>query len=144
MASRLRWIALGIFVLSTALNYLDRLLVAALAPTLKSEFQLSNAQSGGIIFGVLPGLRVHGAGGGLVNLGLAAANAPVMTGPIDFFGPRSAAFGVSILTSSYGLMQTVLSLLIGSMVDHFGFRAVCVSLSALPLAGIAILRAAAR
>jgi MFS family permease len=64
--------------------------------------------------------------------------------PIDFFGPRRAAFGVSILTSSYGLMQTVLSPLIGSMVDHFGFRAVCVSLSALPLAGIAILRAAAR
>ena len=49
MASRLRWIVLGIFVVSTALNYLDRLLVAALAPTLKSEFHLSNAQYGGII-----------------------------------------------------------------------------------------------
>jgi len=64
--------------------------------------------------------------------------------PIDFFGRRRAAFGVSILTSSYGLMQTLLSPLIGSMVDHFGFRAVCVSLSALPLAGIAILRVSAK
>jgi len=64
--------------------------------------------------------------------------------PIDLFGARHAAFGVSILTSSYGLMQTLLSPLIGSMVDHFGFPAVCVSLSAMPLAGIAVLRAATR
>jgi MFS transporter, ACS family, hexuronate transporter len=64
--------------------------------------------------------------------------------PIDFFGARHAAFGVSILTSSYGLMQTLLSPLIGSMVDHFGFPAVCISLSVMPLAGIAILRAATR
>jgi len=64
--------------------------------------------------------------------------------PIDFFGARHAAFGVSILTASYGLMQTVLSPLIGSMVDHFGFPVVCVSLSVMPLAGIAILRATTR
>ena len=64
--------------------------------------------------------------------------------PIDFFGARHAAFGVSILTASYGLMQTVLSPLIGSMVDHFGFPVVCVSLSVMPLAGIAVLRASTR
>ena len=49
MASRLRWVVLSIFVISTALNYLDRLLLAALAPTLKSEFHLSNTQYGGVI-----------------------------------------------------------------------------------------------
>jgi ACS family hexuronate transporter-like MFS transporter len=64
--------------------------------------------------------------------------------PIDFFGAGHAAFGVSILTASYGLMQTVLSPLIGSMVDHFGFPMVCVSLSVMPLAGIGILRASTR
>jgi ACS family hexuronate transporter-like MFS transporter len=64
--------------------------------------------------------------------------------PIDFFGARHAAFAVSILTSSYGLMQTVLSPLIGSMVDHLGFPVVCISLSVMPLAGIAVLRAATR
>jgi MFS transporter, ACS family, hexuronate transporter len=64
--------------------------------------------------------------------------------PIDFFGAGHAAFGVSILTASYGLMQTVLSPLIGSMVDHFGFPIVCVVLSVMPLAGIAILRASTR
>jgi ACS family hexuronate transporter-like MFS transporter len=64
--------------------------------------------------------------------------------PIDFFGARHAAFAVSILTASYGLMQTVLSPLIGSMVDHFGFPMVCVVLSVMPLAGIGILRATTR
>jgi ACS family hexuronate transporter-like MFS transporter len=64
--------------------------------------------------------------------------------PIDFFGAKHAAFGVSILTSSYGLMQTFLSPLIGSMVDHFGFPVVCVSMSVLPLAGIGILRRSTR
>lgn len=64
--------------------------------------------------------------------------------PIDFFGAGHAAFGVSILTASYGLMQTVLSPLIGALVDHFGFPMVCVVLSVMPLAGIAILRAATR
>ena len=49
MARRLRWVVLSIFVISTALNYLDRLLLAALAPTLKSEFHLSNTQYGGVI-----------------------------------------------------------------------------------------------
>jgi len=67
-----------------------------------------------------------------------SANFYVM--PIDFFGARHAAFGVSLLTCSYGLMQTILSPLIGSMVDHFGFAPVCVAVAALPLAGVAILR----
>ena len=64
--------------------------------------------------------------------------------PIDFFGARHAAFGVSILTSSYGLMQTVLSPAIGAMVDHWGFPAVCIALSVMPLAGISILRVTTR
>jgi ACS family hexuronate transporter-like MFS transporter len=64
--------------------------------------------------------------------------------PIDFFGAGHAAFGVSILTASYGLMQTVLSPLIGSMVDHLGFSMVCVVLSVMPLAGIGILKASTR
>jgi ACS family hexuronate transporter-like MFS transporter len=64
--------------------------------------------------------------------------------PIDFFGADRAAFSVSILTCSYGLMQTFLSPLIGFMVDHLGFAGVCAAMSALPLAGIAILRASTR
>lgn len=44
-----RWIAIGVFVLSSSLNYLDRQLLAALAPTLRGEFQLSNQQYGLIV-----------------------------------------------------------------------------------------------
>jgi ACS family hexuronate transporter-like MFS transporter len=41
-----RWIAFGVFTLATALNYLDRQLLAALAPAIRNEFDLSNAQYG--------------------------------------------------------------------------------------------------
>jgi MFS transporter, ACS family, hexuronate transporter len=39
---RFRWLALSIFVLSTAINYLDRQTLATLAPLLRREFGLSN------------------------------------------------------------------------------------------------------
>jgi ACS family hexuronate transporter-like MFS transporter len=42
----LRWLVLGVFVLSAALNYLDRQILAALAPVLRSEFDLSNTDYG--------------------------------------------------------------------------------------------------
>jgi len=45
----LRWIAIGVFFLSSSLNYLDRQLLAALAPTVRSEFQLNNEQYGLVI-----------------------------------------------------------------------------------------------
>jgi ACS family hexuronate transporter-like MFS transporter len=60
--------------------------------------------------------------------------------PIDLFGPRRAAFGVAVLTFAYGLMQAFASPVIGGMVDHFGFRAVCVTMSMLPLVGVGILQ----
>jgi len=45
----LRWIAIGVFVLSSSLNYLDRQLLAALAPTVRGEFQLTNRQYGLVV-----------------------------------------------------------------------------------------------
>jgi len=44
-----RWIAIGVFVLSSSLNYLDRQLLAALAPTVRGEFQLTNQQYGLVV-----------------------------------------------------------------------------------------------
>ncbi len=41
-----RWVAIGIFTLSAALNYLDRQILPALAPLLRQEFGLSNAGYG--------------------------------------------------------------------------------------------------
>jgi hypothetical protein len=66
------------------------------------------------------------------------ANLYVM--PIDVFGPARAAFGVGALTCAYGLMQTLLSPWIGSMVDRVGFTPVCLIIAVLPLAGVLVLR----
>ena len=44
-----RWFVLGVFVLSSAINYLDRQSLATLAPPLRDEFHLNYAQYGLII-----------------------------------------------------------------------------------------------
>ena len=48
-AAPLRWAALSVFVLSSAINYLDRQTLATLAPLVRLEFHLSNAQYGLIL-----------------------------------------------------------------------------------------------
>jgi ACS family hexuronate transporter-like MFS transporter len=60
--------------------------------------------------------------------------------PIDMFGAGRAAFGVSMLTFAYGLMQAAFSLGIGKIVDRFGFSTVCLAMAGLPIIGVAILR----
>lgn len=47
--TRFRWFVLAIFVLSTAINYLDRQTLATVAPVLRSELRLSNAEYGLIL-----------------------------------------------------------------------------------------------
>ncbi len=47
--SRFRWLVLAVFVFSTAINYLDRQTLTTLAPLLRTEFRLSNAQYGLIL-----------------------------------------------------------------------------------------------
>jgi len=44
-----RWVVLGVFVLCSAINYLDRQTLASLAPLIRAEFHLSNAQYGLIL-----------------------------------------------------------------------------------------------
>jgi MFS transporter, ACS family, hexuronate transporter len=45
----LRYFAMGVLMLSFTLNFLDRQLLAAVAPTLKEEFHLSNTEYGELI-----------------------------------------------------------------------------------------------
>ncbi len=59
--------------------------------------------------------------------------------PLDLFGARPAAFAVSVLTASYGLMQTVASPLYGASIDRYGFGPVCAVCGTLPLAALALL-----
>ncbi len=64
--------------------------------------------------------------------------------PLDLFGPGRAAFSMSLLGCAYSLMQTFVSPLIGSSVDHLGFAAVCAAVAVLPLVGVGILRGAVK
>src|SRR5580700_2729073 len=47
--ARLRWLAVSVFLISSFLNYLDRSLLAAVAPALKTEFHLSNHEYGQVV-----------------------------------------------------------------------------------------------
>jgi ACS family hexuronate transporter-like MFS transporter len=49
---RTRWLVLGIFLLSSSINYLDRQELATLAPLLRAEFHLSNLEYGWILTAV--------------------------------------------------------------------------------------------
>ncbi|MFN7993322.1 MAG: MFS transporter [Bryobacteraceae bacterium] len=49
IAHRFRWLALSVFVVSSAINYLDRQTLATVAPLVRGEFHLSNAKYGLIL-----------------------------------------------------------------------------------------------
>jgi ACS family hexuronate transporter-like MFS transporter len=59
------------------------------------------------------------------------------TMPVDAYGPR-AAFGVSLLTMAYGILQIFVSPLIGRAIDTVGFGPVCAVAGVMPMMGYAI------
>lgn len=70
--ARGRWVAVSIFLLSSAISSLDRQLLANLAPVIKHEFQLSNAHYGWLVavFSILYGTSSPLVGIGIDRLGL--------------------------------------------------------------------------
>lgn len=68
----LRWVAVGVFVLASALNYLDRQLLAALAPTLRGEFHWTNQQYGLVVsaFAIVYAVTAPAAGWFIDRVGL--------------------------------------------------------------------------
>jgi MFS transporter, ACS family, hexuronate transporter len=71
-ASRLRWIAVSVFCVSSTLNYLDRLLLMNVSPVIKEEFHLTNQDYGwlGSALAVAYALMSPLAGSLLDRLGL--------------------------------------------------------------------------
>jgi ACS family hexuronate transporter-like MFS transporter len=69
-----------------------------------------------------------------------AGSVNVYTIPLDLFGAPAAATATSILVSAYGLLQIVISPLIGRLVDHYGFGPVCVLVAFPPMLGYLLLR----
>ena len=50
MTSRLRWLAIAVFALANALNFMDRQILAALAPQLMREFHITATGFGDVLF----------------------------------------------------------------------------------------------
>jgi ACS family hexuronate transporter-like MFS transporter len=69
-----------------------------------------------------------------------ACSVNVYTIPLDLFGASGAAAATSVLVSAYGLLQIVLSPMIGKLVDRYGFGPVCVLVAFPPLLGYLLLR----
>ncbi|HET8547776.1 MAG TPA: MFS transporter [Bryobacteraceae bacterium] len=100
-ASRLRWFVVAVVVLSSALNYLDRQVLTALAPAIRADFNLSNREYATII--------------AVFSICYAAAS-PVMGLVIDRLGVMNgAAFVVafwSLANAATGLVSTFGGLLL--------------------------------
>src|SRR5579871_4769266 len=152
MVNRLRWVVLGIFVISTALNYLDRLLLAALAPTLKGEFHLSNTQYGGVIsvFSIVYALTAPVAGWFIDRVGLNAgitvsmavwSAAGMASGTVLGIGeaagipcagkanglylqPREFAFGTALNQVGITIGSIAAPLMVAAMAPVYGWRSV--------------------
>jgi ACS family hexuronate transporter-like MFS transporter len=73
-----------------------------------------------------------------------AMSANIYAMPLDLFGAGRAAFAVSVLTASYGLMQTVVSPAFGWLIERHGFGPVCTLSGTLPLLSLALLVAVGR
>jgi len=59
--------------------------------------------------------------------------------PLDLYGPERAGFAIAMLTCVYGLMQFAISPRIGYVVDHYGFKPICLVGAVCPILGVLIL-----
>jgi ACS family hexuronate transporter-like MFS transporter len=69
-----------------------------------------------------------------------AGSTNLYTIPLDIWGGQHAGTAISALVFAYGLLQTVISPVIGSLVDRFGFTPVCWLVALPPMAGWMLLR----
>ena len=81
------------------------------------------------------------AGISLSILAVSAFSVNMYTLPLDAFGGARAAFAVSILVSSYGAAQALLSPTFGKIIDLYGYAPLCLTAAVMPLAACGVLRA---
>jgi ACS family hexuronate transporter-like MFS transporter len=89
-----------------------------------------------------PSLAWSMAGISLSVFAVAAMSVNVYTLPLDIFGGSHAAFAVSVLVSSYGVSQAVISPWFGRLIDLHGYAPVTAIAAIAPLAACAVLRLA--
>ncbi len=78
------------------------------------------------------------------NFWVTAGSTNIYTIPLDIWGGRHAGTAISALVFAYGLLQTVISPVIGSLVDHVGFTPVCWLFALPPFAAWLLLRSCTR
>jgi hypothetical protein len=64
----------------------------------------------------------------------------IYTIPVDIWGGERAGTAIAALVCAYGLLQTVISPLIGTLVDHFGYTPVFWLVALPPMGGWLLLR----
>jgi MFS transporter, ACS family, hexuronate transporter len=69
-----------------------------------------------------------------------AGSVNLYTIPVDIWGGERAGQAISALVFAYGLLQTGISPVVGSLVDHFGFTPVCWLVALPPLGAWLIVR----
>jgi ACS family hexuronate transporter-like MFS transporter len=69
-----------------------------------------------------------------------AGSVNLYTIPVDIWGGERAGSAISALVFTYGLLQTGISPVVGSLVDHFGFVPVCWLVALPPLAAWLMVR----
>jgi ACS family hexuronate transporter-like MFS transporter len=87
----------------------------------------------------LPSAALAAAGISASIFAVAAFSVNMYSMPLDAFGGARAAFAVSILVSSYGAVQALVSPLFGEVVDLYGYSPLCWMAALSPLAGIGAL-----
>jgi len=60
--------------------------------------------------------------------------------PLDVFGGGRAAFAVSVLVSSYGAVQALVSPAFGTVIDRYGYAPLCIAAALAPLAAYGVLQ----
>lgn len=96
-----RWVILGLVFLGTTINYVDRLVMAILVPTLQRDFAITDAQYGyiGSVFGLSYAFGQLISGGILDKIGTRMGYALALTGwsicaMLTSFGRGALSFGV--------------------------------------------------
>jgi MFS transporter, ACS family, hexuronate transporter len=73
-----------------------------------------------------------------------AGSTNLYTIPLDIWGGQHAGTAISALVFAYGLLQTAISPVIGTLIDHFGFTPVCWLVALPPFGGWLLLRSSER
>jgi MFS transporter, ACS family, hexuronate transporter len=89
---------------------------------------------------LLPTPALASAGISLGIFAVSAFSVNMYTMPLDAFGGARAAFAVSILVSSYGAVQAIVSPIFGKVIDTHGYAPLCLVAALAPLAACGVLR----